>query len=306
MAALRYLLAVLALGLIAVWGSEHLFNAAPSAGFHPLGWLLTLASYSLCAAAAASAVAWTGLGGWRGIFLGGAVMGLLVEGVISDAMYVEVPIQLVWTPLAWHALVTALCLFGLGRASVRWPLARQVAAYAAFGAAAGYFALFWPIKRSDMPGAGAVVAYLLGAGLMVPLAHLALDRLRQLPRPPLLLAPVAPVFLALLWVRAALISPDPIRLACPLMIAATLAAMVRLGRRGQPVDLGAPAPPWRHAVFLVVPVVASAVAIGGWALLGSVGSNVVVIGVTVPLSLALWLWLLGQAVWSLRPKRLRV
>ena len=300
MAALRYVAAALALGLIALWGSEHLFNIAPGPDLTPTTWLLGWAVYALCAAAGLSAVALAGLGGWRGVFLGGAVMGFALEGVITDSMYVEVPLHLVWTPLAWHALVTGLCIFGLGRASVHWRLGRQIAAWAVLGAAVGYFALFWPLKRDDLPGAGAVVAYLLAGGLVVVLAHLVLDRLQTVPRPPLVLLPVAPVLLALIWLSKMLATPEPIRLAAPVMIALTLAVMARLGRPGAAVAFGAAAPLWRHAVFLVAPLVTSVVALGSWALIGSAASDVVVTGLTVPLALALWLGLIGQAGWRLR------
>lgn len=43
------------------------------------------------------------------VFLvGGAVFGWLVEGVIVQEAYKAFPFQLVWTPLAWHALISML------------------------------------------------------------------------------------------------------------------------------------------------------------------------------------------------------
>jgi len=47
-------------------------------------------------------------------------------------------------------------------------------------------------------------------------------------------------------------------------------------------------------------LVTSVVALGSWALIGSAASDVVVTGLTVPLALALWLGLIGQAGWRLR------
>ena len=81
-------------------------------------------AYGLC-----GWLAWGMVGGRDGAaatwVMGGAV-GFLAEGVVVPQLYAELPLSLVWTPLAWHAAVSvAAGLAGLG-----WALARGAAAAA--------------------------------------------------------------------------------------------------------------------------------------------------------------------------------
>lgn len=291
----RYMGASLACGLIAVWASENMFWSAPPADLTATGWLLTWIAYALASAVALSAVAWAGCGGWRGVFLGGAILGFMVEGVLVDTMYDAFPFQLVWTPLAWHALATGLAVGGIGRMGAVWGPRRMVLAWAGVGLAAGVFALYWPLERGAMPGGWAVLGYLAGLGLAVPAGHVVLDRLGRLPRPHGAVLAVAPLLAMALWVGKTVAWPSPARLALPVMLGLTVWAMLRLGARDR-VGFGAPAPVARHLLFLVAPLVACAVAVPGWALTGGLGTNIVAAVAMVPCGLGLWLWLLWGAV----------
>jgi hypothetical protein len=293
--ALRYIAAALCLGLIAVWGSENLFWSAPPDDLTAAAWLLTWGAYALASACALSAVAWTGIGGWRGVFLGGALLGFLVEGVIVGTMYDAFPFQLVWTPLAWHALLTALLLGGVARMAGVWSWPRLVAAQVGCGAFAGIFALFWPQERPVLPDGGLIIAYIAGVGLVLPLAHAALDRLGTVPRPRGWVMGVVPGIALLVWGAQTVAVPNPLRLCGPVMIGATLWVMRRLGQ-GEVVSLGVPAGFWRRMSVMLVPLAMLAVALPGWNYLGPVPGNVVVAVVTVPVSAGLWLWLLWQAM----------
>ena len=68
--------------MIALWGSENLFWTVPQEPLRLVEWGATWAAYSLVAAAALSVVLWAGIGGWRAAFLGGAILGFGIEGVI--------------------------------------------------------------------------------------------------------------------------------------------------------------------------------------------------------------------------------
>lgn len=301
---LRYVLAALATGLVAVWGSENLFWTAPPADLDVAGWLLTWIAYALCCAAVLSAVRWSGLGGVRALLLGGAVLGFLVEGVLVGTMYEAFPLQVVWTPLAWHALVTGVAVFGVSRAGPRWSVGRQLAALTGLGLAAGTFGLWWPAERDDLPGVWVLLGYLAGVGLVVPAAQVVLERLGPpgrrgtVPSPPRAVGLVAPVLLTLLWVAQTVAAPSPVRLVLPVVLGLTLLAMRRLGEPG-PVRLGGPAPLARHALFVVAPLVAAAVPAIGWPATGGVGTNVVFALVTGTVAAASWLRLVVPP----RPRR---
>lgn len=295
MTSLRYILAALALGAVAVWGSEVLFWSAPPDDLTAGGMVLTWVVYALAAAAALSAVLVTGCGGWAGLLLGGAILGWLVEGVVVATMYDAFPFQTVWTPLAWHALVTAVMVFGLGRMAGRLAAARLAIGWLGVGLFGGVWAWYWPLERAAMPGAGATIAYLAGLGLAVPLAQLALDLIGRLEPPPRAVIMAAPVLAALAWVAGTVAAPSPLRLACPLLIGVTLVAMRRLGSgRSAGLDLGPSAALWRHALFLIALLVAVPVALAGWRG-GGREVNVPIALLTSVVSLALFGGLLWRA-----------
>jgi hypothetical protein len=293
---LRYLAAAFLIGLIAVWGSENLFWSAPQGSLTPADLVLTWIAYSLAVAAVLSAVMATGIAGWRAVFLGGALMGWLVEGIVEGTMYEAFPFQLVWTPLAWHALITGLAVFGLLRASVRWPLWKQAAAWIGIGLFAALWAQFWPLERGAMPGAAPTAFYLAGLGLAVPLANILLDRIGTLHRPRRVALLAVPVLALTIWLLNLFGGFHPLLFALPLLVALTLWIMRRLGTPSPTLSLGAPAPVWRHFVFLLAPLVAVAGSTAGWqAAPVGMETNLPVAGLTVPAGAGLYAWLAWKA-----------
>lgn len=118
-------------------------------GITPLDFALTVVAYSIAVGVAISAVIWSGLGGMAGAFLGGCIMGLMSEGVVVATIYQGFPLQLVWTPLAWHGVITGGVVLGLGRA--RLSIGRMALIWAALGLAGAYWAQFWTEERQELP-----------------------------------------------------------------------------------------------------------------------------------------------------------
>jgi hypothetical protein len=198
---------------------------------------------------------------------------------VVGTIYAAFPFQLVWTPLAWHALVTGLGVVGLSRSSSRWPLRVQVGAWVALGLATGAFALYWPLERGAMPGAAATAAYLCGWGLLVPLANVILDRIGTLQAPKRRGLLVAPALVTAIWALLAVTSLNPLFLALPAVVALAVWIMRRLGDQNpdRHLPLGtAPPRPWRHLVFLAAPATTTLVATLGWSATDGVATNVVV------------------------------
>lgn len=295
MESLRFLLASLALGAIAVWASEFAFWTAPPAppAFGELA--LTWLAYSAACGCALSAVILTGCGGLTGAFLGGAILGWIVEGVVVGTMYDAFPFQLVWTPLAWHALVSGVAVFAVGRIAVHWPLQRQLGWLAGLGMCLGIWGWYWPVERQDLPGLGGVLSYLAGLGLAVPAGNLVLDRLGRLPRPPRWVLAVPWALAATVWVASGLADPRPVRLLLPMLVALTLWAMLCLGRAAPDIaGFGTPAGrPYRHALFLLAPLIAAPVAVFGWHRFGAVEVNVPAALVLGGFGLGWW----GRLLW---------
>lgn len=297
MQATRYLLLALLLGGVTVWGSENLFWMMPAPDLTAVQLVLTVIAYSVASAVALSAVIWTGVGGLPAAFLGGAIVGYMSEGVIVGTIYQPMPplFYLVWTPLAWHALITGGLIFGVGRAAAALGPLRLALIWTAFGLAGAYWAQYWVTERPDLPDPLRFAVYILGFGLIVPLAHAVMDRVGHLPQPLPWVLWVAPVIAALVWLVSSVADPNPIRVVLPLLLALVLWVMWRLGQRDRPVSLGRAAPVWHHLLFLIAPALVVFLAPIGWAQgWGSLQSNWVVAGLTILGSVS---WL-GRLVWS--------
>lgn len=238
----------------------------------------------------------TGVAGWQALFLGGALLGWLTEGVIVSTAYDNFPINLAWTGLNWHALITALAILGLCRAGVHWPVGKQIAALVALGLGGAYFAQFWPLERGAMPGFGPVLFYITGLGLVVPLANLALDRIALVTLPPLWVLAIAPLCLLLIGILQAAYHPDPRRFSVPVLLVLTVWIMHRLGSGRSALDFGAPAPIWRHALFLLAALIMPLLAVPGWRVLQGHPANWPVFVISGVVSVGLWLWLLVRAL----------
>jgi len=121
------------------------------------------------------------------------------------------------------------------------------------------------------------------------LAHLAMDRIGHLPRPPDGVLWIAPGFAVLVWAAQGVADLDPLRVILPVVLALLWWTMRRLGQRGARVTLGAPVPVWQHGLVLIAPLIAVGLAPLGWAQdWGTLESNWVVAGITCLLSVV-WL-----------------
>jgi hypothetical protein len=167
-----YGLAALCLGWIAVWAGENLFWTTPAPDLRLVDLALTWAAYSVAAGAALSAVIWSGLGGWRAAFLGGALLGFQIEGAVVGTMYDALPAQLVWTPLAWHALISGLAVLGGGMALARGPVWRQVAGMVALGVFGAVWGLYWPLEGKVLAGMAGLAVYLGVTGAKAALGEM--------------------------------------------------------------------------------------------------------------------------------------
>ena len=288
-----YLVASLCLGWIAVWASENLFWTTPAPDLRPVDLILTWGVYSVAAGAALSAAIWARLGGWRGAFLGGALLGFAIEGAVVGTMYDAFPAQLVWTPLAWHALISGLGVLWGGMVLARGGVGRQVAGMAVLGVFGAIWGLYWPLEGKALAGPVGMLVYLGGAGCGVVLALVVLPRL-VLPgwgRWWLWLAPGAVV---LLWGLGTVLTPEPLRLVWWVMAGVTVWAMGRLGEGGP--AFGAVVGWGRCGMFLIAPGVTVALVLPGWAWLGGVGVNVPIALISGAAGLGLWLWLIVAAL----------
>jgi hypothetical protein len=284
-------LCVAATGAIMMYGSEMLFWSVPPDDSSATGLAVTWLAYSLCAYAFLALLVRYQVSSLHGLFLCGAIYGWLIEGVIVEEMYLSFPFQLAWTPLAWHALITAPLLFWLSRLSAAWPATRQVALLVAMGMGFGLWAMWWPAERQPMPGPAVSLLYLVGLAAFPVAAQWLIDRYGKS-----LLAISTTEFyvvfaiFAALWLMRFAAAPRWEMLTCPLLIAIALWALGRQppGPPLLPHWLEPPPQPLRHALFLAVPLIAAAIASTTWTLGFAPPTNIAVATVTVALSLGLF------------------
>lgn len=152
-----------------------------------------------------------------GLFLAGACFGWIEEGALTGTTFADLPFSLVWTALAWHAVVTVLVGW--------WWLPRRLAAGARSGLAAcalvglvwGLWAVSWwgprstfwdtPAIAPDLPRFAAFALLVTGVCALAYLAWYRLPiRSSQLRGrvPPLLMAGAA-----LVWFGAVIVPRVP-------------------------------------------------------------------------------------------------
>ena len=129
----------------------------------------------------------------------------------------------------------------------------------------------------------------------MPLAHILLDRIATLPKPPPLVLLALPSLDCAIWLSRFVATPSAVLLACPTMIALSVFAMHKPAL-GRPTNFGKPpSSPLVHGLFLIAPITASVIAVLGWRMFGGLAVNVPFAAATGLISCMLWLYFLVQS-----------
>lgn len=310
--------ATLCLAVAAVVVSESWFWARLRPGDSALGFAGTIVAYALAVqvvrfVAHRWRVTATGSGAWRRILLLGALCGWLVEGVIVTTVVDDLPFTLAWTGLAWHALLTVVVGWWWIPRTLDRPWPGSLARLAAVGIGVGGWAAFW---RFEEGVAVPVVEYALFAAVTTAAYAAGLAgwwALRARAAPGFRGSLAAILLLAALAVLNAI--DNPVTLVGPALVGLAVLAVVTTAPRGArpiadealdsepapvesaPASLAGPTP-WRALGRLaVIPAVATPV----FALLTATPEPIptgwVLVAVTVPLGVVLFLvaWVTSSA-----------
>jgi len=148
---LRSALLSLSTGYVLMFFSEHLFWAQARPGDTLGNWASTWLAYSLLAFVFLTAVWYFRVGSLAGLFVAGSLVGWLGEGVLVQTLYDQFPLQISWTGLAWHALIS-VCLgwYGLRQALAVPAWKRSAALCLGLGLFWGLWAIFWWVEEPAM------------------------------------------------------------------------------------------------------------------------------------------------------------
>lgn len=285
----------LGLGLILSAASELMFWPVPVRDI-----ALLAAIYGLAAVLPMLVLDRAGAFGWPAIALAGGLFGLLVEGVVVQQVYLEMPFSLVWTPLAWHGLLSvgvvvvglrmALCAHGVG---VSVAVCAAIGVFAALWAGYGWTEFGRAEGRTE--NALPFAAQITVATAMILLGHVVLDRLPAA-APPRWMLPGLAGIAACLWAVTWAVPFFPASLSVPLLGGVSAWAIGRLGAgpdHGRGFGRVAPV---RYLALVLVPGVAIPLEAVVRDLPALASFNVPVAGVTVLVSLVVWLWALARAI----------
>jgi hypothetical protein len=182
---IRRVIVVFSTGYVCLFFSELAFwSKYDPKGMAPRELLMTWLAYSIVAYVFLSVLALSRARSIWALFLAGAVYGWFVEGIVVQTMYDDFPINLSWTGLAWHALITIL---------VGWYLIRKVllenrylktvVVSSVIGIVWGAWAVFWWVEYNAVTPLWQFSLYALIATLVLilfyavhDLAHLAAFR----------------------------------------------------------------------------------------------------------------------------------
>jgi hypothetical protein len=146
----RQLFGILATGYILVFYSEFVFWARVRPEDSLPEWVSTWLAYSVMAYVFLALLARFRVSTLWALFLAGAAFGWLLEGLIVQTTYANLPLSLSFTGLAWHALIT----IWVGWYAVRRALLAGPRSIILLAAAIGLFYGFWAISWWVEPDGG--------------------------------------------------------------------------------------------------------------------------------------------------------
>lgn len=150
----------LATGYVLFFYSERMFWARLRPEGTAPGMIMTWLVYSALAFFVLLMVNRFKAGDGYSVFLVGAVFGWLVEGVIVQTVYTDFPFGIVWTPLAWHALISVLIgVYLAGKALSEWKIRNSILFFVLLGAFWGFWATYWKVEDGYVVAAGDFAVY---------------------------------------------------------------------------------------------------------------------------------------------------
>ncbi|GAB4457744.1 MAG: hypothetical protein OHK0029_18040 [Armatimonadaceae bacterium] len=258
---LRSILTTLTVGFILFFYSETLFWGRP--GRAPLEELVvTWLVYSVMTYLFLCVVRGFQVQGFASLFLAGALFGWLGEGVLAQTMYDMLPINLSWTGLAWHALISVSVGWYRLTIALQQGKVPAILTAAGIGAFWGVWAVMWwqPSEGGNITPLPAFAVHAFTQGVLLMLAYALFPRLVLPEMFTSRWGQGISVTLALLWFVFVAIPQNPLAIGiAPPLFALTLFALYRSRATQQSPGLLTtlkPVPLFHYLTVLIMPLCA--------------------------------------------------
>jgi hypothetical protein len=240
-------------GYLLCYYSEWMFWAGQARSVDLLDYLFTWLAYSFLAYLFLLTVRYFRVHSLWAVFLAGAVYGWLGEGVLVQTMYDTFPLNISWTGLAWHALISVLGGWYFMRLSTKSALLTSILLGLFYGV---WSSGWWIEAQTATPDAQFVYNMSLGIGLLV--AYAGLNRLNEASFSPTKIGVACAGLLTLAYFAFVTIPTQPLALfILPPFMAFVLFTLNRNRRNTKVVKPAAKIPTARFLVVLVIPLTAS-------------------------------------------------
>lgn len=184
---LRRVAATLAAGTILMFYSESMFWARFRPGEDSAaGYLMTWIVYSLSAFVFLSLVSLHRARNIWALFLCGALFGWLTEGVVVQTMYDSFPLNISFTGLAWHALISVwIGWYGVRKTLLENRIGKTLLVASLIGLFWGFWGICWRVEEpATAATAGGFAGFAFTTTLLLIAAYWLYDRLIQDTYPP--------------------------------------------------------------------------------------------------------------------------
>ncbi len=256
------------------------------------GLLLTYVMYFMVTYTLLAVISYFKIRSVWALFLAGALYGWLIEGVIVQTMYENFPLQISWTGLAWHALISVLIGWYFMIKTLTQNNYRRIAVVSLLvGVFYGVWAVTWWLEEGIVMSPSYFLSYALITSLVLIGSYWMYINLGT---PSFILGPWEVCGLAaffVVWFYSALkIQPMALFVLPPLLI--ILFIVLRKNRRTEQdphvlAVLQGKATWMAYELLLIIPIAATAVYACAFSL-NILIPNWFIVGVTIPLGFVLF------------------
>jgi len=288
-----------AVGYVFVFYSEMVFWARLKTEEHLAEYPATWLVYSLAAFATLAVAERFRARGWHAFFLCGAVFGWLIEGIVVQTTYEDLPLSISFTGLGWHAPITlGLGWWLMSRYLAEQSWRRTAALSLGLGLFFGLWAVCWWFEEDDVRTPAEFCRYVFGCSLPLIAAHAIWHR-RWWTRPSRVEEGLLAGFIAVVFCLGTVPAAPMAAILAPLLFGSALWALHRLGAAQTESGLAAlagPARPEQLFLTLLIPATAVTVYTGIHATGLRPPTHWVVYIVTTPLGFLLYGWAFWRAL----------